>query len=221
MDNYDLGKTGFSIMSAINSAILKLDEIAFNDGRVLVSNAGKVKDSAITASELNALSGVDSNIQTQLDAKHGDGDSVSGTLNIASATSLLLVNANSDYVINYSGGIPAVGLAYESGNHMKTLVSGRYAISFSGKYSTDKPNPVMQASVFTGSSTLSMTETYISSGAKIGASGDLRSGGSYGVLDLDANTYVTVKVKSNAAGTTIDHIRASFSMIRIGPKASV
>jgi len=220
MANYDLGKTGVSIKSAINSAILKLDEIAFNEDRVLISSVGKVKDSAITVSELNALSGIDSNIQTQLNTKYGDGDSVSGSTFISSNQTQTLTAVGIYYTLTYVNNIIPVGISMFGQSTFKTAKSGRYAISFSGLYSTNKTNPIIEATAFTGTTSDPSTESNIGSGGKLGASGDLRTGGTNGFLDLDADVYVCVKLKSDTASTIIEHRKASFSMVRIGPKGA-
>jgi hypothetical protein len=96
----------------------------------------------------------------------------------------------------------------------KISEAGRYAVSFYGLYSCTVNNPVIKATVYKGSTDSITEETHIGSGGKLGLANDLRTGGSHGVLTLNANDYVGIKIISDAS-TTITHKKMSFSVVKI------
>jgi hypothetical protein len=101
----------------------------------------------------------------------------------------------------------------------KVKSAGTYVLSFFGLYSTNVNNPVIEASVYkTNVANPTGIITHIRSGGKLGASGDLRTGGASSVLELEVDDIVDVRAISPTT-CTLSHKGMGFSIVKISSNA--
>lgn len=101
----------------------------------------------------------------------------------------------------------------------KVKSAGTYVLSFFGLYSANVNDPVVEASVYkTNAANPAGIITHIRSGGKLGASGDLRTGGASSVLVLEVDDIVDVRVISTTT-CTLSHKGMGFSIVKISSNA--